>query len=200
MRDQTTARLGGITSARRPKSLAERASDDCQANDELGQRPVAVLSAAVMGAVRRACRESRADLAVRAGVAPDVVDAAEDGTRPTWALSYDEFTALAEAISALNPGLRTLFETAAACDLLMSCILDGDQVMATDVLSDAASRELAKALFGLLLISARQPVSVPLLGGIDVALLRNRAEALACSGSPDAWIGAEIVSLCGDAS
>ena len=99
-------------------------------------RPVAALSAAVLMAARAAYSENRADLAARAGLGVPVVDGAEDGIRPAWELPYAEFMALADAVAMPHPLWRDLFETAAACDLLMTCLLDGDQAMATDVLAD----------------------------------------------------------------
>jgi hypothetical protein len=63
-------------------------------------------------------------------------EGAEDGTRPAWELPYAEFMALTDAVAASCPSWRELFETAAACDLLVTCLLDGDQAMATDVLAD----------------------------------------------------------------
>jgi hypothetical protein len=100
------------------------------------RQPVAVLSAAVLVAARAAYGEDRADLAARAGLAVHVVDGAEDGTDPAWSLAYPEFMALADAVAAPHASRRELFETAAACDLLVTCLLDGDQAMATDVLAD----------------------------------------------------------------
>src|SRR4051794_40892627 len=97
--------------------------------------PVAVLSAAVLVAARADYGEDRVDLAARAGQSVHVVEGAEDGTRPAWELPYAEFMALADAVAAPHPSWRDLFETAAACDLLVTCLLDGDQAMATDVLA-----------------------------------------------------------------
>jgi hypothetical protein len=149
MHDQTTApACGGINGDRAP-GLAEQVMDDGPALDDLGQHPVAVLSAAVLKAARQRYRESQADFAVRAGVTPDVVAGAEDETRPSWALSYSGFVALANAISALDPGLLGVFETATACDLILSCVLDGDQTFATDVLMKPGSRDLARSLLRL---------------------------------------------------
>jgi hypothetical protein len=97
---------------------------------------VAELSAAVLVTARAAHGENRADLAARAGLDIHVVEGAEDGTRPAWELPYAEFMALAHAVAVPHPLWRELFETAAACDLLVTCLLDGDQAMATDVLAD----------------------------------------------------------------
>ena len=66
-------------------------------------------------------------------------------TRP-GSLPYAEFMALADAVAAPHPSWRELFETAAACDLLVTCLLDGDQAMATDVLADDDTRDTTVAL------------------------------------------------------
>ncbi len=161
--------------------------------------PVTKLSAAVLKMARQVCGESQTDLAACAGVAPDVVDEVEDGTRAAWALPYFEFTALADAIAVLIPQLRGWFETATACDLLLSCILEGDQVLATDVLAEPGSRYLAKKLLRWAItgtLPARTWAGRPLLNDAQVALLKHRAAVLAKSGSPDAWAGAEILSAC----
>src|SRR5579863_1051977 len=107
------------------------------------EHPVTVLSAVVLRLTRHGMGESQSSFAARAGVAPDAVHGAEDGTCPAWALPYFEFTALADAVSVWWP--RPAFETAVACDLLLSCVLDGDLVFATDVLA-AETQDLAKAL------------------------------------------------------
>ncbi len=114
-----------------------------------------------------------------------------------WALPYAEFVALADAVSVLNPWLREWFETAAACDLLLSCVMNGDRVLAADVLADPGSRYLAKkllrwAITGML--PTRPYAHSPLLSDAQVALLRDRAAVLASSGSPDAWAAEEILS------
>jgi hypothetical protein len=193
MHDQGIPLAGHEASQRDLRSPAGTDLGDAP-SDDLGGHPVAALSSAVLRTARWWHGQSSADLAAQADLALRVVTAAEDGTRPAWALPYEEFTALTDAVSALTPRLGMLFETAAACDLLLSCVLDGDQLMATDVLSDTASREPARALLRLVALSTRQP-AVRLLNGTDVTLLRERAMALAASGSPDAWVGAEIASL-----
>jgi hypothetical protein len=174
-----------------------------------GRNPVTALSGAVLRAARATYAEHRTDLAARAAVRLDVVDGVEDGTCPAWVLPYAEFAALAEAISALNPQLGLMWETAAACDLLLSCVMDGDQAMATDVLADDDTRDLAVALLrwavtGQLrapghLACARVPGRQPgrLLDDGQLSLLRQRAAALAGSGSPDAWVGTEILAVFG---
>jgi hypothetical protein len=167
--------------------------------EDLRQHAVAVLSAAVLVATRTGYRESQADFADRAGVSLDVVRDAENGTQPVWALPYGEYVALADAVSVLNPRLRGWFETAAACDLLLTCVIDGDQVLAADVLVEPGSRYLAKKLLRWAItgtLPTRSWAHRPLLGEAQVALLRERAAALAASGSPDAWAGAELLSAC----
>ena len=140
-----------------------------------------------------------------------MVDGAEDGTRPAWASPYPEFMALADAVAAPHSSWRELFETAAACDLLVTCLLDGDQAMATDVLADDDTRDTTVALLrwaitgdsrsvqraGLTLCERGNEPSGRLLGGEQRALLRQRAAALARSSSPDAWVGAEILAVFG---
>ena len=172
---------------------------------------MAVLSAAVLVAARAAYGEDRADLAARAGLDVHVVDGAESGTRPAWALPYPEFMAIADAVAAPHPSWRELFETAAACDLLMTCLLDGDQAMATDVLADDDTRDTTVALLRWAITGDSRSVqragltpweradgpSGRLLNDEQRALLRQRAAALARSSSPDAWVGAEILAIFG---
>jgi hypothetical protein len=172
---------------------------------------VAVLSAAVLVTARAACGEARADLAARAGLGVHVVEGAEDGTRPAWALPYPEFMALADAVAALQPAWRELLETAAACDLLVTCLLDGDQAMATDVLADDDTRDITVALLRWAITgdsrSAQRAGFIPyerrggpaggLLSDVQRTLLRQRAAVLARSYSPDAWVGAEILAIFG---
>lgn len=155
--------------------------------------------------------EDRADLAARAGLDVRVVTGAEDGTRPAWALPYPEFMALAEAVAAPYPAWRELFETAVACDLLMTCLLNGDQAMATDVLADDETRDTTVALLrwaisgdsrsvqraGLAPSERADGSSDWLLNDEQRVLLRQRAVALARSSSPDAWVGAEILAIFG---
>ena len=124
------------------KAMPTAGLDDVPAVDDLGEHPVAVLSAVVLRAAREQSGESRLYFALRADVPAAVMDGAENGTRPAWALPYAEFAAVAGAISALNPWLRSLFETATACDLLLSRVLDGDQVFATEALTDGGSAGL----------------------------------------------------------
>ena len=111
-----------------------------------GTCSVTVLSASVLRAARAGCRESRQDFAARAGVGLHVLEGAEDGGCPAWDLPYDTFSAIGEAVAVLNPSLRTVFETAAACDLLLTSVMRGDQVFSTDVLADDDTRDLAVGL------------------------------------------------------
>jgi hypothetical protein len=111
-----------------------------------GTHSVTVLSVSVLRAARAGHRESRPDFAARAGVGVHVVEGAEDGACPVWELPYDTFSALGEAVAVLNPSLRTVFETAAACDLLLTSVMRGDQVFSTDVLADDDTRDLAVGL------------------------------------------------------
>jgi len=172
---------------------------------------VAALSAAVLVAARVGCHEDQAEFAGRARLGVHVVQGAEDGTRPAWALPYPEFMALADAMAAPHPSWRELFETAAACDLLMTCLLDGDQAMATDVLADDDTRDTTVALLrwaitgdcrsiqhaGLTPGKRADGPSGQLLNDEQRALLRQRAAVLARSSSLDAWVGAEILAIIG---
>jgi hypothetical protein len=126
-------------------------------------------------------------------------------------MPYPEFMAIAEAVAAPHPSWRELFETAAACDLLMTCLLDGDQAMATDVLADDDTRDTTVALLrwaitgnsrhvqhaGLTPWQRADGSSDRLLDNEQRTLLRQRAAALARSSSPDAWVGAEILAIFG---
>lgn len=196
-----------------------------------------VLSACVLRAARMGYLESRERFAARAGVGLDVVDGIEDRSCPVWELPYSAFSALGDAISVLNPWLRTVFETAAACDLVLTCVMRGDQAFSTDVLADDDTRDLAVGLLRWAVIGEfRLPgyaewMQAPvlwawheecggwvcpacswcpcetgpegcghrgqLLGDVDLAELRGHASALAGSGSPDAWVGAEILAIFG---
>jgi hypothetical protein len=175
------------------------------------RQPVAALSAAVLVTARAAYGEDRADLAARAGLGVHVVEGAEAGTRPAWELPYAEFMALADAVAVPHSSWRDLFETAAACDLLITCLLDGDQAMATDVLSDDDTRDMTVTLLrwaitgdsrsaqraGLIPCERRNGPAGELLSDVQRTLLRQRAAALARSPSPDAWVGAEILAVFG---
>ena len=204
-----------------------------------GTRPVAVLSASVLRAARTGYLESRERFAARAGVGLHVVEGIEDRTTPVWELPYAAFSALSDAVSVLNPSLCAVFETAAACDLVLTCVMSGDQAFSTDVLADDDTRDLAVGLLRWAVTGEfRLPgyagcVQVPvlwawheecggwlcpacgwcpcetgpegcghrgqLLGDVDLAVLRAQASALARSGSPDAWVGAEILAIFGGA-
>jgi hypothetical protein len=111
-----------------------------------GGGPIAVLSASVLKAARTGYQESREDFAARARVGLQVVEGVEGGNCPVWDLPYDTFTALGDAVSVLNPSLRTVFETAAACDLVLTCVMRGDHAFSTDVLVADDTRDLAVGL------------------------------------------------------
>jgi hypothetical protein len=171
------------------------------------KQPVAVLSAAVLAAARATYGEDRAELAARAGLAVHVVNGAENGTDPAWSLPYLEFMALADAVAA-RASWRQLFETAAACDLLVTCLLDGDRAMATDVLADDDTRDTTVALLRWAItgdfrfvqragLTLCERSAGRLLCAEQQTLLRQRAAALARSSSPDAWVGAEILAVFG---
>jgi len=157
--------------------------DHLPAPDETSGHRIAVLSAALLRAVMTTYGEDHEAFASRAGVASNVIAAAADGTGPAWALPYDEFTALADAVATLWP--CALFETATACDLLLTSIVSGDQYMATDVLTDPSSQHLACAL--LQAAKAMLPQNLQ-------DLLNDQAAELADSGSPDALVGKQIGS------
>jgi hypothetical protein len=193
----------------------------------------------VLRAARTGYQESREDFAARAGVGLHVVEGVEARSCPVWDLPYATFTALGDAVSVLNPSLRTVFEVAAACDLMLTCVMRGDPAFSTDVMTDDDARDLAVGLLRWAVTGEfRLPrhagcVQVPvlwawheecdgwicpacgwcpcqtgpvvcghhgqLLGDVDVAVLRRRASELARSGSPDAWVGAEILAVFGGA-
>jgi hypothetical protein len=165
--------------------------------EDPGEHRVAVLSAALLQAVMSTLGEDISGLALRAGVTTEMVAGAASGTCPAWALPYAEFTALADAAAAVWPG--DAFETAAACDLLVSCVLNGDQAMATDVLTQPRSHCLARALLRLVITgnpgSPARRAGGALLPEDLLALLSERAAALAGSESSDAWVGLEILGL-----
>jgi hypothetical protein len=82
-------------------SLPTPVPDGALALDEPGEHQVAVLSAAVLHAVMNTYGDGYEALAVRAGVAADIVAESIGGTRPAWALPYEEFMALADLVAAL---------------------------------------------------------------------------------------------------
>ncbi len=89
-------------------SLPKPDPDARLALDEPGEHQVVVLSAAVLQAVMNTYGDDSEAFAVRAGVATDIVAEAMSGTRPAWALPYEEFTAIADTVAAVWPceGLR----------------------------------------------------------------------------------------------
>jgi len=189
----------------RTKTVAQRVLDDGPAADDLSEHAVSVISSALLRAAQRIRGEDRESFAIRAGVATAVVTAAEDGTRPAWALPYDAFMALTDATAVC--GALPAFEIAAASDLLLTCVLNGEQVFATDVLVEPSSRDLAWALLRLAIGgdlhhalpwvgNLTLPDDVAVLSDTQVMLLRDQTGALAASGSPDAWVAAEILAAC----
>jgi hypothetical protein len=188
-------------------------------------------------AARTEYRESRESFAMRAGVGLDLMEGVEDRSCPVWELPYAAFIALGDAVSVRSSSLRAVFETAAACDLVLTCVMRGDEAFSTDVLADDDTRDLAVGLLRWAVTGEfRLPgcagcVQVPvlwawheecggwvcpacgrcpcrpsaascghrgqLLADADLAILRARASALARSGSPDAWVGAEILAVFG---
>jgi hypothetical protein len=156
--------------------------------EDAGEHYVAVISASLLRAVMTTYGENHHGFAARAGVAAKVAAEAAGGTCPAWTLPYDEFTAIADAVAALWP--CAVFETAAACDLLLSCVLNGDHFMATDVLTDPCSQDLARALLRLAITS--EP-------GNGIRAARDAllpADLLPHSKSPDAWVGAITAPVC----
>ena len=169
--------------------------DDRSALKDPDGPQVAVLSAALLRSVINAYGEGNDGFAVRAGVSAEVAAEAVSGTRPAWDLPYTEFAALAGAVAALWH--CAALETAAACDLLLTCVLNGEQFMATDVLTGPDSRVLARAMLRLAITGEtdkhRRQARGALLSDDLLALLSERAAMLADSESPDAWIGSEIL-------
>ncbi len=151
--------------------------------EDVAEHRIAVLSSALLHAVMTTYNEDHAAFAARADVSAGIVAAVADGTYPAWELPYDEFAALASAVASLWP--CALFETATACDLLLTNVINGDHFMATDVLADPSTQGLARAL----LRAAESLLSENLQSP-----LRERAAELADSTSPDAWVGKQILS------
>jgi len=91
-------------------SLAQPAPVGVLAVEEVAEHQVAALSAGLLQAVMNTYGDGLESFAARAGVAAEVVAAAAAGTGPAWALAYDEFTAIADAVAGLWP--CAAFETA----------------------------------------------------------------------------------------
>lgn len=158
------------------------------ASEDATECRIGVLSAAMLRAVMNTYGEDAEGFAARAGVVADVIAAIADATWPAWVLPYDEFVTVADAIAELWPSAA--FEIATACDLLLTSVINGDHFMATDVLTDPSSRDLARALLRLTALGNSQlPDSL-------LNLLNERAAELADSRSPDAWVGTELLSGC----
>jgi hypothetical protein len=185
-------------SERHAASTVQSAPAGVLAAEAPAEHQVAVLSAALLHAVMNTYGDDPEGFAARAGVAAEVVAAAAAGTGPAWALPYDEFTAIADAVAALWP--CAALETAAACDLLLSCVLDGNQFLATDVLTEPCSQDLAWTLLRLAITSepanGNGKARNAMLPEDQLALLSERAARLADSESPDAWVGMEILVGC----
>jgi hypothetical protein len=160
------------------------------------EHQITVLSAALLRSVINTCGQDLVSFAESAGLAAEVMAGVLSGLEPAWALPYDHFTALADAVAAVWP--CEAFETATACDLLLSCVLDGEQHMATDVLTEPSSQGLARALIRLVASSAaddgESTAKRALLPEGLLAPLTDQATALAGSRSPDAWVGLEILA------
>lgn len=92
----------------------------------LGEHPVSVISSAVLRAGRDEQGEDSNAFAARAGIAPAVVAAIEDGAHPAWALAAPDLEAVAVALSQRRPGLGQVFTVATACDLLLTSLVNGD--------------------------------------------------------------------------
>jgi hypothetical protein len=174
--------------ARPISSSAAQVPEDGLAAEDLGQHPIAVLSATVLKAARAGCGMSLEYFARLSGVSVAEAEAVEAGAHPAWALPFDHFSALSDAVSAISPWMNGMFETATACDLLLSCVLDGDQTFATDVLATPETRELATALLRLVMTGQ-------LLTHAQISLLAENASALSMSTSPDAWVGTELLAI-----
>jgi hypothetical protein len=178
----------------RAASSAQRLADDRFEPGDPCEYQVAVLSAALLRTVMTASGEGLTPLAVRAGTTSQVVSGAVSGTCPAWALPYREFAAPAAAAAAASWGPE-VFETATACDLLLTCVLSGEQAMATDVLTRPSSHSLARVLLRLALTGVLANSQPQLLHADVLALLTERAAELASSPSPDAWAGLEILAI-----
>src|SRR5579859_7594163 len=107
--------------ARPISSSAAQVPEDGLAVEDLGQHPIAVLSATVLKAARAGCGMSLEYFARLSGVSVAEAEAVEAGAHPAWALPFDHFSALSDAVSAISPWMNGMFETATACDLLLSC-------------------------------------------------------------------------------
>jgi|ERR1022692_579785 hypothetical protein len=82
---------------------APSALDGVLALDDLGEHRVAAFSASLLRAVMATYGEDHHGFAARAGLPARTVAEATDGICPAWALPYDEFTAIADAVADLWP-------------------------------------------------------------------------------------------------
>lgn len=175
------------------------ASSITACGDVLPEHPVTALSARVLMIGRAILGDSPEVFAARAGADPDLVEAIEEGARPAWDVPGPELMPIADV---LRPALGDWFWTAVACDLLLTNLLSVDDaaagVAAEEALGDLVRRELARKLLRWA-ISGAGNAAAPLLPVTDRVLLRHRAARLAESNSSDAWVGAELLPLFGDA-
>jgi hypothetical protein len=172
-----------------------------------GDRPrcpvsVGVIAGMVLANARESAAESVTAFAARAGVPRLVVAGVEDGGDcPAWALDQAGFDAIDAAVGAHDLDLSALFETGAACDWLLTCVLGGG-------LPGAACRviELPRAAAVLRWAvrgeppaagSVRLRPAVPLLLRAQLARLQARAGELAASRPAKAAVGAHLLALFG---
>lgn len=166
-------------------------------------RPVTALSSLIMTVGRDEMSELAEEFAARAGVSPELVEAIGNGKRPAWAIDGPEVFKVADAMREETAGL---FLTAANCDLMIENVLRGDTATASaaaaEVLNDPKRREAARSLLTMAVQAgtgtAPSPwhtwsAKEPLLDAEDRELLRARATEIAGSGTPDAWLGDEIL-------
>jgi hypothetical protein len=163
---------------------------------------VAVIAAAVVRAVRAAQGRSREQFAAQVGLGLGVLVSVEDAAVPVWALPYDQFAALAEAAGAHDLQAGEVFWAAGSCDLLLTSVLNGDHPVLCDALTESESLGRVRMLLRWALHgtppaceSLPVPGGRPLLGEDEQRLLRDRLQALATSGSTDAWVGTQLLSL-----
>jgi hypothetical protein len=143
MHDQVTALVTGAVN-----SLAGQEREDRTL--EASRAVAAVISGAVLRRVRAGCGESREAFAARAGVPAAAVTGAENGTLPAWALPCDQYQAIEAAASVRNPGLAEVFYTAAACDLFLTALLNGDAETGDGALAALLDKEHVTMAWSLL--------------------------------------------------
>jgi len=94
-----------------------------------------VISCAVLRAVREGCGESQEEFATRTGLARAAVNGIEDGSCSAWALPWRQYQAVEAAIGVTDPGLCEVFYVAAACDLYLTAMMEGDDQTAEGALA-----------------------------------------------------------------